>query len=170
MGPSGSGKTSVVDYLCKTYGYIPVISYTTREPRYKGELGHYFVTSEQFKGLGKLCAYTMFDGNEYGVTEDIIDKSDLYIIDPRGVEYLRNTYRGSKSIVVIGLSTDEQECKRRMLNRHDSLDSINRRIEHDKKEFCNLDTVCDELVFSDSSQSVEVTAEIVHEIIRSYEP
>lgn len=45
VGRSGSGKDTVVDYLCKHYGYKRIVSYTTRPPR-NAQDKHIFVTIE----------------------------------------------------------------------------------------------------------------------------
>lgn len=108
VGPSGSGKTSIANELETTYGYKAVESYTTRPPRHPGERGHIFVSDEEFDALGPMCAYTEYNGYQYGVTADVIDSHDIYVIDPYGVKYLVEHYQGKKEILAIRLMVDEK--------------------------------------------------------------
>ena len=49
MGESGSGKTTLSKLLQIQHGWHDISSYTTRPPRYAGELGHIFITNEEFE-------------------------------------------------------------------------------------------------------------------------
>lgn len=163
VGPSGCGKTTVVEALREKYGYQVVESYTTRPPRYPGETGHIFVSPEEFQALGKMCAYTKFDGHEYGVTPDLIEQNDLYVIDPAGVEFLRNEYHGSKEIQIIGLTAAPDVLHRRMKKRGDSEDKISRRLANDSVAFRSLNDLSDILISSEGP--VGPICECIHEFI-----
>lgn len=134
VGPSGSGKTTVVDYLVHKYpDYKDVKSYTTRPKRYPSEGGHIFISTERFLQLDRLCAYTLFDGYEYGVTADQLDRSNLYIIDPDGVQYLLRHYK-NRPIRIIWLDISADLAEVRMIKRGDSKEKIESRISTDKKK------------------------------------
>ena len=135
VGPSGSGKTTIANELRDVYGFKTVESYTTRPPRYKGELGHIFVTDEEFDKLGEMVAYTEYNGYRYGVTAEIIDANDIYVIDPPGVEHMRKHYHGGKGIIAIGLEVSETIRALRMMNRGDKIEDILKRIEIDSQWF-----------------------------------
>ena len=92
VGASGSGKSTIAELLDKKYGLKQLISYTTRQPRYDGENTHIFVDKIEFDKLKDKIAYTEFDGNEYCATKEQLDNSDIYIIDPKGVEFLKEKY------------------------------------------------------------------------------
>ena len=47
VGKSASGKTTIADMLGKD-GYSQVYSYTTRPKRYENEIGHTFITDEEY--------------------------------------------------------------------------------------------------------------------------
>lgn len=134
IGPSGSGKTSLAEGLSWKLGMKQVESYTTRSPRYPGETGHIFVSDEEFDKLGEMCAYTEFDGHRYGVTKNILDKSDVYVIDPAGVMYLLDNYSG-KPLRYIWLATSPGVCYERMIHRGDSEEKAKKRIENDSDRF-----------------------------------
>ena len=135
VGPSGSGKTTLAEELEQKHGLKIVNSYTTRPKRYPEEQGHIFVSEEKFDALGEMCAFTVYNGYRYGVTSDMIDESDIYVIDPPGVRFLRSKYHGKKRVITIGLEISETVRALRMMKRGDSLDDILRRIEVDAEWF-----------------------------------
>ena len=104
-GPSGSGKSSVARKITEWYGFKEVWSYTERPPRYAGEPGHVFVTPEEFDAAGPMCAFTLYNGYRYGVPQSEIDSSLLYVIDPAGIEYMKNHYAGSKGTTAMTLAS-----------------------------------------------------------------
>lgn len=163
VGPSGSGKTSLVKRLSELYGYSVVRSYTTRSPRNEREDGYFFVSPQQFKQLGKMYAYTKFDGHEYGVTSDLLKQNDLYVIDPVGAESLRSEYGAQKGIVVIGLCIDRSTAEERMRLRGDPDDKIQRRLNNDKKTFESMYLIADKLISAEPS--VDEIATYLHEWI-----
>lgn len=135
VGPSGSGKTTVAKQLERDFGMNLVESFTTRLPRFPDEEGHIFVSDEEFDSLGEMCAYTEYNGYRYGVTPEIIDRNDIYVIDPYGVQYMQNHYHGPKGIKAIRLLLDENTCKERMCIRGDDMARIDQRILQDRKSF-----------------------------------
>lgn len=135
VGPSGSGKTMVANRLEEKYRLKQVLSYTERPPRFEGEGGHTFVTPEEFDKLENLCAYTVFDGHRYGVPAEMVEVSDIYVIDPAGVAYMKEHCSGKKGVKVIGLFAAEEVCKRRMRTRGDSKEAVSERVEHDRIAF-----------------------------------
>lgn len=163
VGPSGSGKTTIAEALEREYGWKTISSYTTRPPRYEGETGHIFVSEEEFQALGEMCAYTRFNGFEYGVTADLVEKNDLYVIDPAGVDFFKEKYQGEKGIVVIGLHVPVDVLRRRMQKRGDPEDKIVSRLEHDAKAFQGLCGISD--VYINASGRLEDICEFIHEFV-----
>lgn len=145
VGKSGTGKSTLANNL-KTKSHMKVLdSYTTRAQREKDEAGHTFITNEQMDVIyatQNIVAETMFDGNRYCATQQQIDDSDIYVIDPSGVNYLAEKYKGDKNIVVIELVCDNDEClQNRMLKRGDNLHMIQNRLENDIEKFDNTPIV-----------------------------
>lgn len=134
IGPSGSGKTELCNAIAKKYYLTPVESYTTRPPRYPDEKGHIFVTEEHFSALGEMCAYTEYNGYRYGVTKNILDASDIYVIDPDGALYLFDRYTG-KNLYYIWLDTSPIVCYERMIVRGDESTAAVDRVRYDKEAF-----------------------------------
>lgn len=168
LGPSGSGKTTLSEALNAKYGYKPIESYTTRSPRFEGETGHVFVSQDKFNALGELCAYTQFDGHEYGVTSDLIDKNDVYVIDPAGVDVLRAKYNGIKGIKVIGIVADVDVLVERMEGRGDSDEKIIKRLANDAEMFKDFHHITDVELRSDSC-SLDELCEAAKWHIENYE-
>ena len=117
VGCSGSGKTTITEQLEQKYGLKSIQSYTTRKPRYDGESGHTFVSDEEFDKLTDMVAYTEFAGNRYCATVEQVENNDLYIIDPKGVDFFMKSYKGSKTPKVIFISSDMTTRYERMKSR-----------------------------------------------------
>lgn len=120
VGKSASGKTTIADILEQKHGYKQVYSYTTRPPRYEGEIGHLFVSNDEFNSLSDLAAYTEYNGHHYGTTFGQLEECDIYVIDVPGVETLLQKDKNNRSIVIIYFDTTVHTRINRMLERHDS--------------------------------------------------
>ena len=68
------------------------------------EIGHTFVSDNEFSNLKDICAYGEFGGYKYCATKEQIDNSDLYVIDAQGVEYFKKYYHGKRKPVVVYIS------------------------------------------------------------------
>lgn len=140
VGRSASGKTSVANELEKL-GYKQVQSYTTRKPRYDGEVGHIFVSKYEFDNLGELAAYTLYNGNEYGTTFEQLEECSIYVVDVPGVESLLYKYQNSnRKICIIYFDSSVYTRVHRMIDRGDSDNAIVCRLMQDEKDdwFSNL--------------------------------
>lgn len=143
VGESGSGKTTIVEHLEQKYGLKSIQSYTTRQPRYNGETGHIFVSDEEFDKLTDMVAYTEFAGNRYCATVEQVETHDLYVIDPKGVDYFREHYKGKKTPKIIFITADIKTRYERMVQRSEKkgsthLNAVNEalvRIKNDIVEF-----------------------------------
>ena len=117
VGQSGSGKTTIVEQLEAKYKLSSIKSYTTRKPRFKGETGHIFVSDEEFGKLTDKVGYTEFAGNRYCATAEHVENNDLYVIDPKGIEFFLKAYKGSKVPKVIYIESDLETRYERMVQR-----------------------------------------------------
>ena len=79
-----------------------------------------------------------------------VEQNDIYVIDPAGVAYFKEHYRGSKEVRVIGIWATEAARKKRMFLRGDPEDAIMRRLEGDRAIF-NTD-ICDVVFYNKSLQ------------------
>lgn len=156
IGPSGSGKSTVVNELIKK-GHKAPDSYTTRPKRYLDEGGHTYITQQEYDALENKVAYTHFNGYDYCVTKEMLDGCDLYVVDPYGVESLKEN--GYTEFKVIGLELEPSDCAVRMLSRGDSGKDILGRLDNDWYMFRNFTDMCDYKI--DATLSIE---EIVNNI------
>lgn len=134
VGKSASGKTTVADFLEKKHGFKQVNSYTTRHPRYAGEIGHIFISDEEFDTLGEMVAYTEYNGHRYGTTAEQLDQCQIYVVDVPGVKTLLEKYKTDRQIAILYFSTNVCTRINRMIDRGDSDMAIISRLLQDEKE------------------------------------
>lgn len=134
VGRSASGKTTIANLLAKKYGYKQVESYTTRAPRFDGEIGHIFVSEEEFKNLGELAAYTFYNGKHYGTTFEQLNECNIYVVDIPGVEFLLSKLKNDdRPICIFFFDASVHNRILRMIERHDSDVIIVSRLLEDEK-------------------------------------
>lgn len=142
-GKSGTGKDTLIDIICRAYGYKKLKSYTTRKQRYKTENTHEFISMDKYKNLKNIVAETYFDGNYYCATQDQVDNSDIYIVDKKGIEDFKKNYKGNKNVVVICYVSSLISRYKRMRNRGDSIIGTIKRIYNDSKCFKGIEEYTD---------------------------
>jgi guanylate kinase len=132
VGKSASGKTTVANILESVGKYAQLQSYTTRPKRTEDEVGHIFVTDEEFDKLENIIAYTEYNNFRYCATAEQIDATTLYVIDVPGVETLLEKYETERPIIVFYFNATVKTRIDRMLNRHDSDTAIVSRLHNDE--------------------------------------
>lgn len=141
VGESGSGKTSIAYELQDRYGLKVLESYTTRPRRpdeHTGRDNHTFISEQEYSELTGIVAETLYHGYHYCATEQQIEESDIYIVDPEGIEYFDKHYKGDKRVIKIHIMLDEETRALRMLARGSSQDLVNSRIENDRISFKDI--------------------------------
>lgn len=138
VGESGSGKTTVCERLGQKYGLKQISSYTTRPPRSDDEVGHRFISPHQMPPKSEMCAYTMYHGHHYFATHQQVDEADLYVIDPVGIQFFKEHYRGDKIPKVIKIEVPVVERLKRMAARGDKAFEVMKRNELDKRVFADV--------------------------------
>ena len=86
IGRSGSGKDTLARILTEKYGYRQLFSTTTRPRRTPTEDTHVFVTEEEANTMTDRVAETVINGYQYFATKGQLEESDIYVIDPRGLD------------------------------------------------------------------------------------
>lgn len=159
VGKSGVGKSAVADYLSKNHGLKVLQSYTTRPKRFDNERGHTFITEDEFKQLNHVVAHTKFDKYEYCATTEQVENSDVYIIDPKGVETFKELYKGERTPIIIYLTASLDNLIKRMRARGDGVEKAMKRMNHDKQAFANVSY--DIKIDTDNKTIKEVVDEIL---------
>lgn len=134
---SGSWKSSIMDDLIKDYplNFAKPIQYTTRQPRDDKELDSYvFLTKEQFfKKMenGDFIEFTQYNWNLYAISSYInTDISNVFIVEPVGRAALKKFFhQNAVPYRWFYLEIEEIEAKNRMMNRWDTKQSIDARLE-----------------------------------------
>ena len=108
LGRTSSGKSSIIKEVCKRLKLTSVKSYTTRPMREDDKImdDHIFIKDtevDQYKD--GMAAYTEIDGYKYFTTFDIIDNSDVYIIDPIGADSLKVKCKDKYQFIEIYIRT-----------------------------------------------------------------
>ena len=137
VGKGASGK----DYVRKRFeqkGWRYSITCTTR-PKRKDEIDgkdYHFVSKQEFKELikqKKFVEYDEFRGWYYGTPVTEWEKSNLFIMTPRGLKQLEEKNL-LKNAFIIYLNTDLETRRKRLYSRGD-VDDPERRIFTDEKDF-----------------------------------
>ena len=140
VGRAASGK----DHIRKKFearGFRYAVSYTTRPPR-EGEVDgvdYIFISQEEAQEMIKnddFYEYVEFNGWIYGTTCDQFDEDHVFIMTPSGLAHLDEDSR--KKSFVIFIDIDEAVRRERMAIRNMPGDSVDRRIEADRKDFENF--------------------------------
>ncbi len=142
--PAGGGKTTLANLLIKEIPNLKrVITCTTRKPRpgEKNGVDYYFLSKEEFEKRIKendFLEYAIVHGNYYGtpkkeVEEELQKGFDLLlIIDVQGMRQIVSNKKDVVTIFILPPSLDE--LVRRMKERGDSEEEIQKRLKTAKKE------------------------------------
>lgn len=141
LGESSCGKDSLTNKLCETMGYSAVCSYTTR-PRRDGEGDtHLFVDDSVYEELlskGRIAAYTEIANYRYWTTTDQLHTNDCYIIDPIGLETLKNLNIPNLRLVSVYINVPEAERKVRAQKRGDNMSVYRTRTLSERNQFRDM--------------------------------
>ena len=147
------GKTTILNELEKR-GMKKAINYTTR-PRRESEkesAEYEFITKPQFEEMweqGKLLQRAQFNGEYYGISIDSLDNNVACIQIVDTVKDVKNRAKElgkNPQILTFYIAVDEQERMRRMKNRGDTIETIEKRIEIDREKFQNARDVADYII------------------------
>lgn len=141
MGRSASGKSSIAKEVAEKLGLKVVQSYTTRPSR-PGETSedsdHIFITSDQVDQFqSQIIAYTNINGYEYFVTKDILDNSDIYVIDPLGLQELLS--HPEYAVIPIYIAVDKEIGMQRAAVRGDDITVWIQRYEAENEQFSDFE-------------------------------
>jgi len=164
VGQSSSGKDSIASLLEKD-GYRILKSYTTRPRRIGEENTHIFIKPEDvYQYKNDFVAYTKIGDYEYFSTKQQLFDSQIYIIDPVGIKYLKSKIKNIKFVVIyINVDTKER-FKRAKEIRKDNVKEIIKRFKAEKQQFDEF-KINAEFDYSVSNYDVEKAYRIVKNII-----
>ncbi len=142
VGRAASGKTILVKEACRRTGIKMVTSYTTRPMRADDDRefpDHIFITSEQADQLladkDNIIAYTKIGKYCYFTTVEMLETSDIWVIDPKGIDYMLRKYNGRYDLVIIYVSTSREAGMSRAAARGQDETDYNDRYEAEDGQF-----------------------------------
>ena len=142
VGKAAAGKDHMRKIL-QGRGFIYGVSYTTR-PQRNGEIDgedYYFMEDSEFQeGInnGIWYEYVPFNGWYYGTTKkQFLENCNLFIMTPKGISHIDPVERKNCTIIYLDISDDIRE--KRLRNRGDLNDKIERRMEADRIDFENFE-------------------------------
>lgn len=141
MAESSAGKDTLVNKLCEITGYHQLISYSTRPRRVNEGDTHIFVTEEDYQEMfnaGQVAAYTEINGCKYWCTIDQLYSSDIYVIDPIGVEVLKSLNLPNLRIVSVYINVSEEIRKQRAKSRGDDMSVYRSRSLSERQQFRDM--------------------------------
>lgn len=119
MGRTSCGKDTLVNKLCERTGLTSITSYTTRPRRVNEGETHIFSTKDVYDQMyneGNVAAYTEIADNIYWTTIEQLYKHSVYIIDPNGVDTLRQLKLPNLRLVTVYINTPDEVRKERAIN------------------------------------------------------
>ena len=164
-GESGAGKDTLARILKNKYGLTPVCSYATR-PMRPGEtegVEHKFRTPDEAHAImeqGEVLAYTQIGDIEYFAMYEDLLSSDMYIIDPNGIAYLKNKYP-ELPLEVVYVTCKEESRRQRALLRGDMPAVIDKRFADEREQFASLTTYDYRFDNDGSLKELEAFAEVL---------
>lgn len=145
IGRTASGKSSIAKAVCEKIGLNQVISYTTRPRRSKEKdcVDHIFITEEDIaKYQDDIVAYTEINGYKYFTTYDVLNKSDIYVIDPIGVDNLKLKCGNRYRFIEIYIRVPKIIASDRAKQRGDKVKDFKTRFESEDTQFREYEHRC----------------------------
>lgn len=142
VGKSLSGKTESANYIEQKYSISMIQSYTDRPLRYKGEVGHTFITNEEMKAipLKKKLAFTTFGGNNYCCTTDNVVDNNTYVLDERGLDYLTEHFSHLYNIRSVFIDTNKSIRYNRGMEAFRDPIEVQKRLDRDEGMYNHIDS------------------------------
>ena len=149
LGESGSGKDTLVEYTLKEFklDLQPVLSYTDRPIRQGEQNGkeHIFLSKDEmteFLNSNKkdIAAYTQIGetGYRYCAMTSVIDRSDIYIIDPNGLKEFKERTGDRYNIISIYIDCPLKERRKRAEGRGDVSTKFEARVAAESDQFAKF--------------------------------
>lgn len=137
VGASASGKTELAKILYHHYGYKKCITTTTRPMRDQEvqDVDYHFLSIDAFKSLMERDAFyevTEYSNRFYGIQKKDVNENGVVIVDPSGANAL---VEQASDVYIVFVEASEDLRIKRMMDRGDSQEQIQKRIQGDRSVF-----------------------------------
>lgn len=170
IGKSGSGKSTIASRLEHRYSYVQARSFTTRPMRDdpNDALTHTFITPDQVvQYKDDIVAYNVYNGYEYFATRQLLNDSQIYVVDKEGLIQLYKNYF-DKDVLSIYINCDSSVVAKRMQERGDSDEDIMRRLQYDATAFEGVEDLCDFSISNDENNGVNSIVDWIDGLYKNY--
>lgn len=141
VGRSCTGKSALSKEVCRRLGLHQVKSHTTRPIRASENpdtCDHYFISSEDIPAYeSDMVAYTEINGYQYFTTRMELERCDIYVIDPNGIEDLKRRAGDDFQFITIYISVPKNIAEKRAVQREDN--NYDKRIRSENLQFANYE-------------------------------
>jgi len=146
LGASGSGKDFLLRELVKkSLRYSPKFTTRPRRSLEREGIDYNYINNDKFltmKDKGEVKVYQSFPiGDEiwyYGITKENFNDNQVFIMTPHELSQLSEIDRDG--IFIVYLDIPEDVRRKRISNRSDNNDSVERRIRADELDFEGFNT------------------------------
>lgn len=144
-GRNSAGKSLIAKKVAEALGLNVVKSYATRKPRpeelKKGleNCDHIFVSDEEYDKLENITAETEINGARYCTTQEILDNSDIYVIDPKGIKDLKERCGSRYKLLQFYIYADADKRAARFVARGESKAKFESREQSEGEQFCDYE-------------------------------
>lgn len=164
VGRTSTGKSRIASEICNKLSYKQVKSFTTRPPReseinHPEKCDHFFITDEEAEQYrDDIAAYTEINGYKYFATKQILAESDVYVIDPNGIEDLKRRCPDEFNFVVLYIRVPKSVGKRRVIQRGESVEDYYKRYRSEDEQFSDFETSAawDFLIINDDEIEIAI--------------
>lgn len=164
IGRSASGKTTIAKKLIEDYNFKKFVTNTTRKMRV-GEINdvdYHFISEAEFKKKEEqsmLVESTYYNGYYYGTSIEDVSDDKVLIVDINGANKFYEKLKDQVTIFYITAST--ATIKKRMIERHDDMESINSRLKIDE-EYFNINKLVhyDYIINTDNDSIDNITLDV----------
>lgn len=144
-GRNSAGKSLIAKKVAEALGLNVVKSYATRKPRpeelEKGleNCDHIFVSDEEYDKLENITAETEINGVRYCTTQEILDNSDIYVIDPKGIKDLKERCGSRYKLLQFYIYAYADKRAARFVARGESKAKFESREQSEGEQFCDYE-------------------------------
>ena len=173
VGKTCSGKTRIQEELVKDGKYKRVVTYTTRPPRL-GEVNgvtYHFISSYEFfkrqfgNYFAETTSYNVASGEHwlYGTSKECFnDKDGVLIMNPEGLKAIQDI--PNLNYTSFYIMCDKKTLKKRLKKRGDNPKEARRRLKADKKDFKDIESLCDYTIMNGDDTTPEKVADIIKQL------